>query len=599
LDKIKKHLREYSSFSCWLFSDLYKLYKFRLAWFVFLTFSGLSLQTFVVYLCYRYASSLENNEIFTWLHWEFVPRTSFFLLLTVAALIMVLKIVSATILLNGKKAGLKLARDYTDYCSTRIYVLVSSASKIIDKIDAETINSRLIAKMARKNSLYAGLVVRVLTFSVLNFGTALVAGTALFLIDVTLTLIVLIVLGIAAYFFYRKSIKAAGVRATMGILGAKMSLEHRHLNDRLSYSPGKLNYSSIEINEVFKKGVSAEFSKAYVNQRLVLEESNVIAQIVIGVAIFLIIMVQGNATIQQESNWSALLIYLVAFNYFGTGFAKAAQQLISVNRFYPSLNSYSKFVLSLNKKLVLEKSHADKKCENLTILVDSKKEYVELNEGEIIAYISSGIINNYELSIFLKSMRFQDEDIKKAYSKKTWLISPKFSLLKTSIKEAFSLPQSVNTSEIYSDIVLLDDNAEISNLPSNIDKVIYQKDMDNIKPELLTLLLVVIARRHADELIVIDEAALKPLSEKVIKNIFEFLNKNIIVVAYASSNLVSLGHYGEVKSFFSDSGSIIGYLNIEKTDKNEIKKYADRVNLSTKAKGKGSELIDDELDEEF
>lgn len=595
MEQIRKHIREYFSFLRWLISDLYELYKFRLAWFVFLTFSGLSLQTFVVYLCYRYAKSLENNEIFTWWHLEFIPRTSLSLLITIAAIIMVLKIVSATILLNGKKTGLKLARDYTDYCSTRIYVLVSSVSKIIDKVDAETINSRVITKMARKNSLYAGLVVRVLTFSLLNLGTALVAAAALFLIDVSLTLIVLLLLGIAAYFFYRKSIKAAGVRASMSILGPKMSLEHRHLNDRLSYSPNTLNYSDIGINEVFKKGVSFEFSKAYVNQRLVLEESNVLAQIVIGVAIFLIIVVQGNATIQQESNWSALLIYLVAFNYFATGFAKAAQQMTSVNRFYPFLNSYSKFVLSLKNQSVLENSHTDKKCENITISVDSIKEHVELNGGEIIAYISPGIINNYELSIFLKGMHFQDEGIKKTYSKKTWLISPKFSLLKTSIREAFSLPRSLNASEIYSDIVLLDNNAEVSNLPSNIDKVIYQKDIEDIKPELLTLLLVVIARQYANELIIIDEVALNNLSEKVIKNIFEFLKKNIIVVAYTSKNLMSLGHYGEVKSFFSDSESIIAYLNIEKTDKNEIKKYVDIINLNTEKNV--NELIDDDLDE--
>lgn len=546
-----------------------------------------------------YAKALENNQSFAWLEWEFFPRTSFFILLAVAAIVMTMTILSAVLIMKGRMLGLQLARGYTDYCSARIYVLVSSVS-VIPRIDGkEIVNSKLLSKISRKDSLYAGMIVRVLSFSLIHLGTVFIAGCSLLIIDASLTLIVVVILAITAIFFYKKSIKGAASRILLGKLAPEMSKENRILNDRVSYGSVPITHSDVGVSEIFKKGKSAEFSKAYVRQRLVLEESNVLAQIVIGISIFLIILVQGNATLEQESNWSALLIYLIAFSLFSTSFARTAKMLISINRFYPSVNGYSKFVLALSKQLDYEKSNINKYNSRSDLLIDINQETIELRKAEVIAHVSPSFMNIYQTSNLFKELYFDYKGENVPYSKKPWLISLKNSFLKTTMREALALPESLKAADIKSDILSINIGEKFDGLPTDFDKVLYEKDIDKINPQLLFLLLLVSGKHNTNNIISIDEVELRSFSEDIREKIFHYLGEKIVIVSFSIKAMECLGKYGESKVLFSNAEKIIGYVDFKEKDKNKINNYLQQIKLDSDDKTDGNMVLDEDLDEMY
>ena len=597
MDIIKTHIKQYRLFIFWLVSDLYAHYKWKLSLVIAATFVGLSMQTSAVYICYLYAKALESNTSLALLEWEVFPRSSFLVLLVVATIVMIMTIVSAILVMKGRMVGLRLARNYTDYCNTRIAVLVSSVSIIPELDDGSIIDSKLLSKLSRKDSLYAGMIVRVLSFSLIHLGTTLVAVCALLIIDASLTLIVIFILFITAIFFYKKSIKAAGCRILLGKLAPGMSKENKILNDRVSYAPAPLEYSHIGVSEIFERGISSKFSKAFVNQRLVLEESNLLAQIVIGISIFLIILVQGNATIEQGGDWSALLVYLFAFSVFATSFARTVKMLTSINRFYPSVNGYSKFVTALSNQLKYEKQNADKYDIQSALIIDTNQGKVELRKGQRVAYVSPSFINKYQLSNLLKEFYFIFNSKNESYCKKPWLVSVKHSLLKTTMREGLLLPASLGLTEIKKDISSMDIEAKLAGLSSDFDKVCSEKDMGKINQQLLFLLSIVSGKHSNSDIIILDEVVLRTFSEDVRQNIFHYLCEKIVIVSFSINVTECLGEYGESIALFSDTEKIIGYVDFKETDRNKINNFLQKIKLDTDAKTDGNIVLEEDLDE--
>jgi hypothetical protein len=599
LEIIKNHIKQYSSFLLWLVSDLYVKYRWRLTWVIISTFVGLSMQTGAVYLCYRYAKALESNASFLWLEFEVFPRTSFVMLLAVASIVMIMTIVAAILVMKGRMVGLQLARDYTDYCSARIFVLISSVSVIPNIDDVVTVDPKFIFTISSKDSLYAGMVVRILSFSLISIGTALVAGCSLFIIDASLTLIVILVLMLTAILFYKKSIKGAAIRILLGKLGRGKSEESKILSDRVCFGSVPLTYSNIGMNEIYKRGATSKFSKAYVNQRLVLEESNLLAQIVIGTSIFLIILVQGSSTLELESNWSSLLIYLVAFSLFSTSFAKTAKMFTSINRFYPTVKGYSKFVKAISNQLELEKFNTDKDNIQASLFIDINDESIELKKGDLIAYVSPSSINNYQSSNLIKELYFTFKDLKKKYYKKPWLVSLKYSLVKTSVREALSLSESLNISDIKSDILGLNAEEKFDGFPSDLDKVLNMKDIDKVNLKSLVLLLLVSGKHHDNDIVIIDETGLRMFSEDVRENIFQYLSGKIVMISYSANSIDCLGEHGESIALFSNDERIVGYVDLIEPDKNKINNYLQEIKLNTNSNDARNTLLDEDLDEDF
>jgi hypothetical protein len=382
-------------------------------------------------------------------------------------------------------------------------------------------------------------------------------------------------------------------------LAPGIAAENKILNNRVTYGPAAIRHTDIAISEIFEKGISFEFSKAYVNQRLVLEESNLLAQIVIGVSIFLILLVQGYATIMQGGNWSALLVYLFAFGLFATSFAKTVRMLTSINRFYPAVNAYGKFVVSLAEQLENEKQNSNKYLNKDPLLLDIDQQSITLNRGIPISYVTSDIIDNYQLSNLIKEIYFTSDFKKEQYCKKAWLVSAKKILINTSISEVLSMSENLKRSEILSEINQLTGEEEVESLPADLDKILSEEDVDRLQPQLLFLLLLISAKYNDNDIIVIDEACLRAFDNDVRENIFHYLQEKIIVISFALNTAQNLDKYGANVAIFADSKKIIGYVELDGEYNDKVDKYLQQLESSKKANDIGDGALDEDLDEDY
>lgn len=593
---IRYHVGQYLAFLCWLVGDLYNHYRWRLSWVLFANLVGLAMQFGSLFIGYQYARALENNATFSWLEWEFVPRSSFTLLIAVASVVMLLIIVSATLVMSGRREGLQLARDYSDYCSKRVYVLVSKIAARPADETGQAVSPRSITRLARRDANHAGIIVRVLSFSLLHLGTAVVAGLALFYIDPLLSLIIVFMLGLTAILFYRNSIKGASYRSAMGTLAPGTRGERNLLENRVCYAPGELEYDDAGIREVFDKGDCFEFSKAFVNQRAVLEESNFLAQIVAGASIFLIILVQGNATIEQGRDWSALLIYLVAFGLFATNFARSARMFASINRFYPGVNAYSKFVRAVGAQLAAETSGPPT---GSAIHIEIERQSIELKPGEPLACVVAEAIDNYLLLSLAAHLR-RPGDAGPGAAGKIWLLSPRQSLVNANLRQSVAMPDSLDNREIRQQLETLDAAAAVADEFLEPGKLLGQPDLERIGQSTLLLLKLVAARNGVSDIIAIDRDYLDCLSHDVWIRVSAYLAAKILLLAYTPANIGDLGGRGESTAVFVGASGPLAWARVADLDEPNRARYLAMLSPAEPGGATGErELADDDMDEEF
>jgi hypothetical protein len=328
-------LRRYAGFVAWFFKDALLRYRTRLVLIIAANVAGVALQAAAVIIAYRYAAAVESGKLVQAAGFTLDPRGSLGLLAATAVTVFLLAVVSAVLIMRARVAGAKLALDYADYCRQRVYLLAS-------RLHEYTMQTFL--ELARRDPQYCYIVLRTLVYALLHVGTVVVAGLALFYLNAKLTLIVLLILAAAAWFLRQASIRGASFRARQQQYAAERAKEHRLLEERVARSPAPLAPSSTILQQAFAEGGSARARAAVLGQRQALEGGKLVAQVAIGCALFVVLLVQGSDTLGRAGNWSALLAYVAALIFFGGSLARAGRMLVSMNRFYPPLARHARFV---------------------------------------------------------------------------------------------------------------------------------------------------------------------------------------------------------------------------------------------------------------
>jgi hypothetical protein len=547
-----ERIARYLAFLRWFLRDAFFRYRWRLIAVAAGSVIGLALQGAAFYLAFHYARALESDTPLQLLGSALPARSSTGLLVAVATAFLALIVGAALIIVRARLEGISIARDYGDFCSQRIYVLASRLpSAATPEANRELGDPRRVRNYSRREANFCGITLRILVRGLLPMLATLASAIALLALDAALSAILFLVLAAAAVFLYRISLRGAGYLALMKDGAYPHALERQALTDRLALSAAELDADDDAMATMFRRGATAKAGDAIVGQRQVIERSVLVAQIAMGCALFLILLVQGSATLRNESNWSALLAYLGVFAYFAANASNSMRILISVNRYYPSLGAYARFVRAAEPAAAPAAQALDFYRLEAPAL-DAPAAALEARRGERIALIVPGEVDRHGLTPLALALRGLSRGAVAAPIVAPWFATAAFEPRAGTLRDNFGLPASYTKERLDADLASLG----LAGVPANIGAA-------SLNAALRFVLATLSGIRGGRGVLVLDEKSLASLEPEPASRLLGMANDCLVFIAYAARSPRSPGSRGETALVVSDAERVVGWAGIE------------------------------------
>jgi hypothetical protein len=561
---VRDRIRRYVAFLRWFARDAFYRYRFRLGAIAGGSMAGLALQAAAVSLTFRYAHALERDSTLQLFGHAFAARSSFGLLAAVATAFLVLVICAALIIMRARLEGISLARRYGDYCSQRIYALASrlSPAVTVDPNNAEPGARFRIRDFAWRDARFCGVALRIAVSGILPLGTALASAVALVALDAALSLILFGVLLLALVFLYRISLRGASYLGLLKSQAGPAARDRSALSNRLVHNPAELRPSDTGMAAIFLHGAAAKAGDAMVGQRQVVERGIVVAQIAIGCALFLILLVQGSATLRSEHNWSALLAYLTVFTIFASSASTTARLAVSMNRFYPSLSGYARFVQRFEAPVVAQPPAARYRLEAESL--EAHGASLEVSAGERLALVIGADVDRYNLAPLARALRGLLADGAPAGLVSPWFATGLFVPLAGTLRENFGLPPGYQHAQLDADLAALGLAAVPQSIRKALDRPLRTADRQAFEPSLVFALLALSGIRGDHRVLVLEEKALAALPPLGADALLDMAQRCLVVIAYAAGSHQALGSRGERALIVGDAERLLGWSSIGK-----------------------------------
>ena len=238
----------------------------------------------------------------------------------------------------GRIRSLRLGRAYEEFCSRRAIVLVNSRNGP---------NLGLAQRRAIHNDPRScGRVARILINAVLPMLFVIVATGILLYVDPIVTIWLGLLVAIAAPFFYWANVRGARFSQLMERTSAPAARAKRALIDIQSESR-PVSTDDPALDRTFQRGPLKDNLEAFVGQRRAIEESGLVAGVLMAAALVLILAQQGGQILSTGKGLSTLAVYLITLRIQLSSLSKTMRVLTSVNRFYPLVARHRRFVLGM------------------------------------------------------------------------------------------------------------------------------------------------------------------------------------------------------------------------------------------------------------
>lgn len=331
-------LARYIDVAHWLLGDAFL--RFRRDFIMALALSGASLaiQFAALGIIYFYLRAVEREAPVRIAGWEFEPHSSLPLLLMTAAGVLVLFGGGTFLGYLGRIRALILGRSYEEFCSKRAIVLINSRPTS----SLELVGQRVIQGDPRG----CGRVARILINAVLPTLFVIVATLILIFLDPFVTLWLGLLVAFAAPFFYWTSVRGARFSQLMERTSARaMQAKRALVSEGAESRPATID--DPELERTFRRGPLKDNLDAFVGRRRAVDESGLVAGVLMVAALVLILAQQGGQILLTGKGLSSLAVYLLTLRLQLSNLSKTMRVLTSVNRFYPQIARHRRFVLGI------------------------------------------------------------------------------------------------------------------------------------------------------------------------------------------------------------------------------------------------------------
>lgn len=337
---LRAQMRRYRTVVDWFARDAYGRFRGRLM--LILAFSLLAMGGLMgaLGIIFFYVRALEEGAVLAYGGYEFVVRESAFLLVAAATAGLLLFIASFAFRYLAILQALAIGREYESFCARRAIALIGAHGGRPEARTWEDEAGRLIKSDPR----FCGRVARITVNMILPALAFAGTFTILIWLDPVLTLVMVVLLAAALPFLYVVNVRGARHSNAME-KRAKAATDRKRELVTLNAERGEpIDPESPEMARPFRKGPIARYLDAYVGRLRANHNSELVTNVVMGIGIVVILASKGSEILATGQGWGELAVYMAALRVSLTSVTQASKTLTSVNRFYPQVARYFRFL---------------------------------------------------------------------------------------------------------------------------------------------------------------------------------------------------------------------------------------------------------------
>ncbi len=532
-----------------------------------------------LFVGYHYLALVGEGRELALLGWSVVPRQSPTMLAICSASILILLVISAVMRFRARVEGINLGRRYADCCRQRLIVAASRLPRIEGAAHSNGRRREALPAASSREAVCCALVARICGLGLVPATTVFVTGTALVFIDTALSAMVLAVLAVLGWSLYRASVQGARYRSARQGQGRKAAPQWRDMDKRVRYLAAPIAASDSGLREVFGPGAAKALHDAAEGQLVVLERAMLNSRLAMAVALYGVYMVQGRAIMDGHGTWGTLLVYVGVLSVFATNLAQVAKQLTSINRFYPSVNRYARFIGPL-EEATAERTPAmeipgSRRVYIRTQTLEGLDAEWELNPGERVALLLPDRLNRGHLGVLNQYLR---TDPVEGTPGLLWFACPWPHRTPGTLRETFGFPADYRWMDLITDLGHAGvPDSSLARLPQGLDTALGGTARLGGS---LTLILAALAGSRAGACVIaLDGAGLERLPAAQRSAVLDQLSNHAVFVAYVPAAFKRLGQFGEHRVIAGDGEALIAWAPLEfaSADGAAMARFQDRV----------------------
>ena len=508
-------------------------------------FLGVTFQVQVFALIIYYGRHFSSGEVIRLWRYEFDPRVSLGMLGVASLGAAVSLLLSALCIYFSRRSILRLGRKYGEFCAKRVFNLLGSGPDVFRCRENGSDEEKYLFRLVNADSRFCNRILLVLLSLIIPALTLAVAMGSLFYLEAFLTLLILSLLVVFAFFQSKVSRKTAAHSIRYEKLAPMVSQEYRTLIQHFKLQPQN-NVGHEMVERLYEAGPVKRQLDAYEGLLSGVANSRLVSGILMALGMSLILLVMGETIIREGSGWGRLLVYVVALRYTITNLQSSFALVTSINRFYPQVRRYLLFVQS---SLIEDKTgypafdHYELRAAKIRL--DGSKEHLILDRGARLALVTPLELNRYTMAALARSLLGESE-----HALRSALFSMRFATARDSSPQ-MSLRKALglNGRSTWQDLKawFMDEGLwEMARqqLPNDLDKSIKQETWGVVEPRLKFVLGLISAFKSDCRWVLIEAKALSFLDQGSARFYLDFFKDRITVLVF-NGELSQVGSYGE------------------------------------------------------
>ena len=339
LSRVSRQARNYSSLVGWLLYRSFKGRASKLTLAIVLSLVHLGAQAAAIYAVYWYGQQMEKTGLASvpFLNIEVNLKDQPEWLWAVVAFSTLCFVMSATFLYLSRRQILDIVEQHFARSAEQLVLLTlrlpDPRARLASKLLMD-FNTTMLIVGCRRGAMTA--------ISFANAITAVIGGlgATIFLlrIDLSLTLLILVSVGLAALLLYPLTLRAVQSAKDQEKAQAAFKAEIRKLSDgRSPEEPG----AGLK--------TAGETARAWMMRRRVLTELVFATEIGVTILLGIVIYYMASQALAGREQWAIFIAYVGALRMALTGAAQAIRAFASVSRYYPQIVRYYLFMKSMQK----------------------------------------------------------------------------------------------------------------------------------------------------------------------------------------------------------------------------------------------------------
>jgi ABC-type multidrug transport system fused ATPase/permease subunit len=555
--------KRYYNFIIWILKN--SVFKYRgLAFLIIVAgVMGVVFQIKIFALIIYYARKFSSGDSIVLLDYVINPRESWKLLIAFSTGISLLLMFSYLCAYMSYRLSLKLARKFETVCAEIVFKLLMSNHIVELPSDKNAAKEKYILRLVRGDATWGYRFLISLMSMVVPALTLLVALATLFYLEMLLSSVIIIFIGLFAIIQLKINRKATTFTLDYERTSPLALVEMRSLLNKIKYGFNTRD-DCISTEKVLSSGGIKKQQDAFFGRYNIVRQSAFASGIFLSVTLGLTLLFMGTSIIIDGHGWERLLVYLVALRYALTNMQTVFSNITGVNRYYPQVSRIFTFIKSFEQNKPTDTALPDEYQVKLPqpFIQQSDNELL-LRKGMRVAMVTAIRPNRYTLASLAKLLLNDTGSLYRPVVYSMRFATTQHSSPDVSLNELLQLDSAAGFDQLQGYFHNKDIYKDAMNtLTTYLDKPLTDKKWDNIADSLKLVLSLIAASRNSCRWVVVDEKSLRQLAAEEQSFYLNMLKNKILVIVF-NSNLDGVGNFNEHAVAVANENELLGIGNIK------------------------------------